>query len=247
VVVPPAQHGDQRRILHRLEVRGAPNRWKAAPDGFGNHRVDVRAAVVPEVIEFDAWVAVTRDLAGAHRVPGRMLDDRRLHEPSILTQPDRRLTAVARALGRGSGGALDVAERITGWVYEAMRYEFGVTNVRTTAAEALDRGEGVCQDYAHVMLALARLCGLAARYVSGHLVGEGGSHAWTEVVVADPRHPGSAEVVAFDPTHGRRAGLDYVTVAVGRDYADVAPTSGTFHASCTGRLTCRKRLVVSGR
>ena len=78
------------------------------------------------------------------------------------------------------------------------------------------------------MVALCRLCGLPARYVSGHLLGEGGTHAWVEVLVP---HPSGAECLRRArsiPTHDRRAGPRYVTVAVGRDYGDVPPTSGTF-------------------
>ena len=60
-----------------------------------------------------------------------------------------------------------------------------MTSIATTAAEALAGGRGVCQDTAHVMIALCRAAGLPARYVSGHLLGEGGTHAWVEVIVAD--------------------------------------------------------------
>ncbi|MDQ3896754.1 MAG: transglutaminase family protein, partial [Actinomycetota bacterium] len=122
------------------------------------------------------------------------------------------------------------------------RYRHDVTTVRTTAAEALALGQGVCQDYAHVMLALCRLCGLAARYVSGHLVGEGGSHAWVEVLLPSPEDPSVHTAVAFDPTNDRRAGLRHLTVAVGRDYADVAPTAGTYRGPSGGRLTTSKSL-----
>ena len=95
------------------------------------------------------------------------------------------------------------------------------------------------------MLALARICGLSARYVSGHLLGEGGSHAWVEILVPHPQHPESVSAVPFDPTHVRRAGLRYVTVAVGRDYADVAPTSGTYDGEYEGLLTTSKRAAVT--
>ena len=71
---------------------------------------------------------------------------------------------------------------------------------------------------------------LPARYVSGHVLGEGGTHAWVEVLVPHPQDADALRAVAFDPTHDRRAGLRYVTVAVGRDYCDVPPTSGTFEA-----------------
>jgi transglutaminase-like putative cysteine protease len=125
-----------------------------------------------------------------------------------------------------------------------MRYGFGATQVSTTAAEALAVGEGVCQDYAHIMLALCRLCGLPARYVSGHLLGEGGSHAWVEVLLADPDTPSETVAHAFDPTHGCAAGPGYLTVAVGRDYADVAPTSGWYRSRFGGSLVTRKRVGI---
>jgi transglutaminase-like putative cysteine protease len=117
-----------------------------------------------------------------------------------------------------------------------------VTTVETTAAEALALSHGVCQDYAHIMLALCRLCDLPARYVSGHLLGEGGTHAWVDVLLPAPSE---AVAVAFDPTHGREVGLSYVTVAVGRDYRDVAPTSGSYKATYKGRLSSERRVGLT--
>ena len=81
-------------------------------------------------------------------------------------------------------------------MHAAITYEYGVTSVQTTAAEARTLGRGVCQDSAHVMLALCHLLRLPARYVSGHLLGQGGTHAWVEVIVA---RADEAMAVAFDP------------------------------------------------
>jgi transglutaminase-like putative cysteine protease len=91
------------------------------------------------------------------------------------------------------------------------------------------------------MLALCHLLRLPARYVSGHLLGQGGTHAWVEVIV-----PAAADAiaVAFDPCNGRRAGAGYVTVATGRDYRDVAPASGTYTGTSRGRLTTDRRVGV---
>ena len=76
-----------------------------------------------------------------------------------------------------------------------------------------------------LVVAVLGLLGLPARYVSGHLLGQGGTHAWVEVIA--PR-AGHAEAVAFDPCNGRRTDGGYVTIATGRDYSDVAPTSGSY-------------------
>jgi transglutaminase-like putative cysteine protease len=246
MVVPPRLHGDQRRLEHRLAVDGAAVRTATRADGFGNHVVEVRADHVSQAIEFDAWVEVERDQRSAPALLSLpALGDPRYRRPTRLTTPSPDVIEAARELRRGDCPPLALAGRIASWVHANMRYCFDSTDVRTPAAQAFALGAGVCQDYAHVMLAICRAGGLPARYVSGHLVGEGGSHAWVEVLVevgdGDRRR---ALAVAFDPTHGRRAETGYMTVAVGRDYADVAPTSGTFESSGRGRLSCRKRLEV---
>ncbi|MFN2506510.1 MAG: transglutaminase domain-containing protein [Acidimicrobiales bacterium] len=246
MVVPPAAHGDQRRLEHRVKVDGAVVRTASRRDGFGNHVVHVRALHVEQAIEFDTWVEVERDSdLAAPALPVTALRDRRYTQPSWLTRPSQAVIDAARQLRARSSRPVELAESITSWVNGAFSYSHDATTVRTTAAEALDLGAGVCQDYAHVMLSISRACGLAARYVSGHLVGEGGTHAWVEVLVEDPDRPGLAMAVAFDPTHDRKVHNGYVTVAVGRDYSDVAPTSGTFRSPGMGRLSCRKRLELT--
>ena len=238
MVVPPARHGDQQRIASSLEVRGAQVEVEESIDHFGNVAVKIRAPRVQRKVEFLVAVTVER-----RDGPGPVADAHPFLDPTPLTEPDAALAAAAHRLGgAGEEPGLELAGRINAWVAAAMRYRHDVTSVRTTAAEALALRRGVCQDYAHVMLALCRLCGLPARYVSGHLVGEGGSHAWVEVLLPSPEAPSLLAAVAFDPTNDRRAGLRYLTVAVGRDYADVAPTSGTFSGPAGGRLTTSKTL-----
>jgi transglutaminase-like putative cysteine protease len=93
------------------------------------------------------------------------------------------------------------------------------------------------------MLALCRLLGIPARYVSGHLVGAGGTHAWVEVLASVPGR--KVEILAWDPTHDRPADLRYLTVAVGRDYNDVAPVSGTYCGQHAGSLSAARRVSVA--
>jgi transglutaminase-like putative cysteine protease len=95
------------------------------------------------------------------------------------------------------------------------------------------------------MLAACRVAGMPARYVSGHLTGEGGSHAWVEILHPHPHRPGSWIAEGWDPTHNRRTNSDYLVVAVGRDYADVAPLSGTYDGKgATNTLVVNKRLQL---
>ncbi|MDQ2943567.1 MAG: transglutaminase family protein, partial [Candidatus Dormibacteraeota bacterium] len=178
VVIPPERFGDQLRLRHRLSVDTDGVRFEDRQDRFGNMIVDVFAPRVSEAIEFVAEVTVERHAAEPNRLSDGWLADGYLLEPSALTAADERILKAAEELADSAEWGLALADRINDWVYQSMTYQHGVTSVRTTAAEALALGSGVCQDYAHVMLAVSRACGLPSRYVSGHLLGEGGSHAW---------------------------------------------------------------------
>jgi transglutaminase-like putative cysteine protease len=245
VVFAPREHGDQRRLSYQLELSTSDHRMATRTDAFGNLVVDLSVPRVESSIEFDASMVVQRQAgAGPHRVRAAWLRDRRMTGPSPLTSPDAVLTEVAATL-TGADDPLELAARLCTWVNRAMSFERGATTVGTTAAQALALGRGVCQDYAHVMIALCRLCGIPARYVSGHLLGEGPMHAWVEVLLPSPDDPAVAVAWPFDPTHDRVVGLRYVTVAVGRDYSDVSPTRGTFRAAAGGRLSSQESVSLA--
>jgi len=244
VVIPPERFGDQRRLWHDVSVGLDGARLEKRSDRFGNMIVDVFAPRVPDAIEFVAEVSVERRAAEPNRLPDGWLADGYLLEPSALTEADDAILRAADDLAASAEWGLPLADRINDWVYQSMTYRWGATGVRTTAAQALEMGAGVCQDYAHVMLALCRTCGLPSRYVSGHMLGQGGTHAWVEVVLPASDGTGDAIAHTFDPTHASRGGLGYVTVAVGGDYSDVAPTSGTYLSGARGRLTATKRVTL---
>jgi transglutaminase-like putative cysteine protease len=244
VVIPPERFGDQRRLRHQLSVDRDGVRFEDRQDRFGNMIVDVFAPLVSETIEFAAEVSVERHAAEPNRLADGWLTEGYLLEASPLTAADERIKRAAQELGDSADWGLPLADTINDWVYQSLTYQHGVTGVRTTAAQALEIGSGVCQDYAHVMLAVCRACGLPSRYVSGHLLGQGGTHAWVEVVLPTKDGTGDAIASTFDPTHASRGGLGYVTIAVGGDYSDVAPTSGTYTSSARGRLVTNKRVAL---
>lgn len=237
VVVPPVQHGGQRLRLGAVRVSDPEAQVAWESDGHGNRVCTVRAAVVPRSVEMHVDVLVERGPDDAP-VPAGLLRDDRLRQPSRLTVASPALRRLARDVR--TADPLATAERLCAAVHERVRYVPGATTVRTTASQALAGGEGVCQDQAHVMLAAGRAAGLACRYVSGHLEGQGGTHAWVEVVV--PAGDG-ARVVALDPCHARVCDDRYLTVAVGRDYLDVPPTSGWYGGPARGTLTGTRELV----
>ncbi len=116
------------------------------------------------------------------------------------------------------------AVRLMRYVYGHLLYESRSTSVHTHMREVLAQRRGVCQDFAHVLLGLCRTMKIPALYVSGYLATEKASatHAWVEVYV-----PGVGWQ-ALDPTHNCTPDESYVKIAVGRDYADVPPVTGTY-------------------
>ncbi len=128
------------------------------------------------------------------------------------------------------------AVRLGRHVHDTFAYDPDWTHVHTDAADALKDRRGVCQDYAHVMIALCRSKGIPARYVSGYFYGgrsgeeNEASHAWVEVFL-----PGFGWK-AWDPTHAREADTRYVKLAIGRDYDDAKPVSGRFRGTSGRRI-----------
>jgi transglutaminase-like putative cysteine protease len=244
VVVPPERFGDQRRLRHRVSAGLDDVRLQDHKDRFGNVVIEAFAPRVGSAIEFLAEISVERSSSEPNRLLAGWQNDGYLLEPTVLTAADATIDRAADELAESAAWGLELADRINDWVYQSMTYKGGVTGVRTTASEALALGFGVCQDYAHIMLAVCRSAELPARYVSGHLVGQGGTHAWVEVVLPVADGTGDAVAWAFDPTHASRGGLEYVTIAIGADYSDVAPTSGTYVSRVAGRLVTHKRVVL---
>jgi transglutaminase-like putative cysteine protease len=122
-------------------------------------------------------------------------------------------------------------------VHQSFEYKTASTRVDSPIDEALASRKGVCQDFAHILIALLRRVGIPARYVSGYLFhsrgdrsSEGATHAWVEAWL-----PG-AGWVGVDPTSNMLAGERHVRVAIGRDYADVAPTRGVYKGAAAGTL-----------
>jgi transglutaminase-like putative cysteine protease len=158
--------------------------------------------------------------------------------------PDLR-TLIDEAERASSGTLYGFALATTALIHERFRYEKGATHVHSTVLDALDTGAGVCQDFAHVMLAMVRMRGIPGRYVSGYLVpssatddepgaedviGGQASHAWMEMLL-----PGFGWI-GLDPTLGRPVGSRHIRVAYGRDYSDAAPVRGVYRGHAGQQL-----------
>lgn len=136
---------------------------------------------------------------------------------------------------------MQAAQELTARMHRDFRYETASTDINTPALQALQARRGVCQDFAHILLACLRSLGLPARYVSGYLltqapagqarlIGSDASHAWVSVYLPELANHASQGWLDLDPTNDRTGlaspGLDYAQLAVGRDFADVSPLRG---------------------
>jgi transglutaminase-like putative cysteine protease len=153
-------------------------------------------------------------------------------------QRDPRLVQFAEEVGlfrcaRAAEAVLLVMSRLK----SRIEYAKGVTSSATTVSSTLDLGKGVCQDFSHVGLALLRMIGIPARYVSGYVFRESirelETHAWCEAFLP------SVGWVGIDPTHGELAGEGHVAVAVGRSYADVPPNRGVFRGEAEEKIAVK--------
>lgn len=239
MVAPPDRYGDQVLRAFNLHISAPDATTTTAMDAFGNRVLHVHVPYVDSEVSFETRLVAERHADGMGRLRIPTDEALRFRAPTPLTAVDARIAAIARELVWRHSEPEEFAEAVNAWVYRAMRYRHGATTVQTSASEALAVGHGLCQDYSHIMLAICRAAGLPARYVSGHMLGEGGSHAWVEVLLWDGH--GGYHPVAFDPTNHRRATPAYITVSVGRDYRDVSPTTGSFIAPYPGHLTTSKR------
>lgn len=147
--------------------------------------------------------------------------------PTVRTLPTEEMRAACHRTEK------DVVERAVAICHEVnamMSYAPQTTDNDTTAAEAYCARRGVCQDYAHLMLAFCHADGMTARYANGFLEGEGETHAWVEV------YDGYGWT-GIDPTHDRLVERGYVKIAHGRDAADCPVNRGTYMGSVTQRTS----------
>ena len=142
-------------------------------------------------------------------------------------------------------GIFDNLLALNSWTYQSIVYKEGVTHTGTTLKDILEKPEGVCQDFAHLFIGMARKNGIPSRYVSGYLhqghghFGDTHMHAWAEALL-----PGIGWM-GFDPTNNLLTATDHVKVAHGRDYADCAPLKGVILGQ--GQNTTSHRVQVSSQ
>ena len=161
--------------------------------------------------------------------------------PSKFARPSPELDSFMKIadLQEPVGDPLTALNTLQRGIYDSFEYQSGITEVNSPIEVALEQRRGVCQDFAHIMTAIARVWGVPTRYVSGYLYHKGSrdrsaadaTHAWVEAWLP------SLGWVGFDPTNNIMAAERHVRAAVGRDYADVPPTRGTYKGGADSELS----------
>ena len=150
--------------------------------------------------------------------------------PSPLVEFGRNLRALSDEIGEAESDVVGWYQRAGRFIKEHFVYTKRATTVHTTVDESVRLRAGVCQDFAHVLIALCRLNGIPARYASGYIfsgqpdsvLGAEASHAWCEAYVPEYGWLG------YDPTNGKLINEYFVKIAIGRDYRDVSPVRGVY-------------------
>lgn len=194
-------------------------------DGLGN-RVDFvrHKRNMREIVIVAAGTVITEDRAGVLGMLDAIAPPWIFERETPLTRAGDSIKALAEPL-RAETAQLQVLHDLMGTVHERIAYRPGTTEVETDAETALLAGQGVCQDHAHVFIAVARQLRMPARYVSGYLLMEGvdeqaASHAWAEAYID------GLGWVGFDAANNRCPDDHYVRIATGFDYGDAMPVSG---------------------
>lgn len=253
-LIPPVRHGWQTRLSEQIQIAPLPHALPRHTDSFGNEVVEARHERVEQhltiVIEAEVTTRCAYTADGLSLPLTAPLEPWEQREDFLSftrrTVPGDALEVSARAFEEETPDPVEnpfgFAVALCGFVHTEMTFMSGATGIGTTADEAWQARRGVCQDYAHIALSLCRLCGVPARYVSGFVPGEGVMHAWVEMLLTPPGS--NPSWWAIDPTYNKWVNERYVTVAVGREYGDITPTSGTYFGGAS-ELHHRTKVVIT--
>ena len=260
----PLNTATQHVLAHSLVVEPQPEQQTPAVDIYGNTRtfISLQTAHARLLVVATSIVSTQGPVLPPSELPWELVRERFRYRVDGIYDPAAEFVFASPYVPRHSefasyarasftpglslfAAALDLTHRI----HADFIYESESTEVNTPVLEALAQRKGVCQDFAHIMIACMRSMGLAARYVSGYLlthpapgkqrlVGSDASHAWVSVLLPDL--PADARWCDFDPTNDRwgwgTPGEDYIVLATGRDYSDVSPIRGVIHGGANHRL-----------
>lgn len=234
------------KILHQKDYLG--NQFQIFDIPASHKKLAIRAESVvemrpvPELPSFlspDSWSALDRELERDYVLYDWLLPSHFAHATALLESLIAELN-----IQRGSD-PLSLILQVNRQLYDSFAYTQNITQVDSPIDVALDLRRGVCQDFAHIMIAILRGLGIPSRYVSGYLYHRkddpersvaDASHAWVEAWLPQ------LGWVGFDPTNNQICGQRHIRVGIGRDYADVSPTKGVFKGDAESELEVSVRV-----
>jgi transglutaminase-like putative cysteine protease len=215
--------------VHHFDIPGQHELIEVAAQAV----VEVLPPLVVEGSAVDAWEELDARVAQG--------DYWEMMLPSLYARPTELLEKLRERLDfKRRGNPLELLQELNTQMYEFFEYAPNTTKVDSPIDEALESRQGVCQDFAHIMIALVRQLKIPCRYVSGYLFHAdsakdrspaGATHAWVEAYL------GELGWVAFDPTNNLPGCERHIRVAIGRDYSDVPPTRGVHKGEAESELS----------
>jgi transglutaminase-like putative cysteine protease len=226
-------------LVHHFDLPARHSQLTIISDALVN--IDAQPPV-PETMDYERWSDLEQ-LIEKEDYWDMLL-------PSHFARSSPELEELARDIGvhqRDGRSPLAFLRDIASGVNRSFTYVKKSTAVNSPIEQALRSRQGVCQDFAHIMIALCRNARIPCRYVSGYLYhssdphpsADGATHAWVEALL-----PGFGWL-GFDPTTNRLAGERHIRTAIGRDYADVPPTMGVMKGKAETQLQVRVRVTPS--
>ena len=229
--VVPAENEFQRVVESCLKIEPADSLNLRSKDSFGNN-----LQIGSCGFSHDRFEVLSEGIVeySDYRLTDGQPDDL-FSYPSALTYTNREMNLWAHwVVSHAEGDFLLMVASLMQAVHQHLTYEKNRTDNSTTAMDVFCLRKGVCQDYAHLMVAVCRAVGLKARYVNGLVVGEGETHAWVEVYDGE-RWKG------FDPTNNREIDCGYDKLAHGRDVNDCPTNRGQFFS----REYIQEKLIIN--
>jgi transglutaminase-like putative cysteine protease len=263
-LTPAEVPGEQRQIVGTLKIDPQPAEQRTSVDFFGNRSVELAYYKSHQAIKFLSRSRVERFGRQPPSETGPTLaqlkeeietvksvdawSPHHFRNASARVSIDNLTTEYAQAATRDANTVLEILKRLGECLHADFSYDPKATTVETPMLDAFRGRRGVCQDFSHIMIACLRGVGIPAAYVSGflrtipppgkkRLEGADAMHAWVRAWCGT-----KIGWVEYDPTNASFAGLDYIVIARGRDYADVAPIKGVLRSY--GKHTSTQKVDV---
>lgn len=243
----PMVLADQELLQQELIITGNPevqfytDYWGNRAGFFnvleGHQELKVESRVLVRTVQPDEVSEnCTGSFADLETEKGSSLFLLELTKPAMILE-QQQINTICLELQSNGKNVGQVVEACSSYVFENFTYTKGITTIETTIDEILQHREGVCQDFAHVLLQMLRTIGIPCRYVSGYICpnkngmrGEGATHAWVEAFIPGRGWRG------IDPTNNIWVSASHVKLAVGRNFKDCTPVKGTFKGTTKQHL-----------